>query len=83
MNNNNTKTTNKSFVESFKSIEQNLIARYCIQRELDFINEFVKYVDNTRNLDLAHCVVREITSTKDVILKLINEYEADNKEKID
>lgn len=80
----NTKTTSKkSFVESFKSISYNLELRYNVNMHLDFINEFIKFADNTRDADLMNSILDIIHDAQDSILNLINNYEHENKHKED
>lgn len=75
MNNNNNNQTTKSFVNSFQSISKNLAIRYSINMHLDFINEFIKFADNTRDIDLQGAILTEIELAESAIIDIINKYE--------
>ena len=75
MNNNNNNQTKTSFVDSFNNIAQNLATRYSINMHLDFIQEFIKFADNTRDVDLLNSILCKITDCEDSILDLIHNYE--------
>lgn len=78
METNNSKPT--SFVDSFKSVSKNLETRYSINMHLDFIQEFVKFADNTRDIDLQDSILRTIVDCENLIIEIINDYERTNKE---
>lgn len=80
MNKNN--ITKKSFVNSFKDVSENLAIRYSINMHLDFIHEFIKFADNTTDLDLQDSILCEIQSCEQNILKLIEYYENNHSENI-
>ena len=82
-NNNDINQLSKSFVDSFNSISKNLYVRYDINMYLDFINEFVKYADNTRDIDLQNDIRSVIIDAKNQILNYISLYENRNKENND
>lgn len=82
INNNNNNNDKKSFVDSFKNVAKNLAIRYTINMHLDFINEFIKFVDNTRDINLQDSVLEVIQRAESEILNIINDYERDNKEDI-
>lgn len=81
MSNNNNNNTVKSFVDSFKSVSNNLAVRYSINMHLDFINEFIKFADNTRDIDLQKSILTEIQCAESAIINLINIYEDENRNK--
>lgn len=85
MNNNNNNPANNSFVDSFKSVSKNLAIRYSINMHIDFINEFIKFADNTRDIELQSLILAEIQHAEENILNFIKtfENERDNKENID
>ena len=74
-NNNNNNLTNKSFVKSFNDIYPNLLSRYQINMYLDFINECIKFADNTRDITLLHNIHEIVYKTYKEILNIIEEYE--------
>lgn len=80
---NNKTNTQTSFVESFKNVSKNLAVRYSINMHLDFIQEFIKFADNTRDLDLQESILSEIQLAESAIISIINDYENRNKENID
>lgn len=84
-NNNNNNQSQKSFVDSFNAIQMNLRGRYAINMHLDFINEFIKFADNTRDISLIDSILNVISDTQNTILNLIKDYENErnNKENID
>lgn len=79
---NNNTTTQKSFVESFKGVAKNLAIRYSINMHLDFIQEFIKFADNTRDIYLQNSILDEIQRAESEILNLISDYERDNEKDI-
>lgn len=81
MSNNNNTTTKKSFVDSFKDVSNNLATRYNINMHLDFIQEFIKFADNTRDFDLQNAILTEIKDCECEILNLISDYEHDTSNK--
>ena len=81
MNNNNNPSTQKTFVDSFKRVSKNLATRYTINMHLDFINEFIKFADNTRDLELQETILSEIQLAESAILSIINNYENENRNK--
>ena len=74
-NSNNNNQNQKSFVDSFNAIQINLRGRYAINMHLDFINEFIKFADNTRDISLIDSILNEIVDTQSRILNLIKNYE--------
>lgn len=82
--NNNNNTARKSFSNSFDSVKSNLVLRYSMNMHMDFINEFIKFADNTRDAKLQDKILTEIERAENNILTLINSYEneRDNKENI-
>lgn len=81
MKNHNDNISSKSFVESFLSVSQNLSIRYSINMHLDFIQEFIKFVDNTRNAELQYAVLAKIQAAESDIINLIKNYEDERKDK--
>lgn len=84
-NNNNNNQSPKSFADSFMSVSSNLAIRYSINMHLDFIQEFIKFADNTRDIDLQNAILTEIQDCEHEILNLIRHYEfnTQHKENID
>lgn len=81
-NNNNTNNNTKmSFVDSFKNVSENLALRYTINMHLDFIQEFIKFADNTRDINLQESILSEIQKCEQFILNLIKFYEDENNNK--
>ena len=82
---NNNISTQKSFTDSFKSVYDNLSTRYSINMHIDFINEFIKFADNTRDIDLQKRFLNIIENCEHRLLNFIKEYEneTNNKENID
>ena len=78
-------TNNNSFVDSFNNILPNLAIRYDINMHLDFIQEFIKYADNTRDSYLLGLISAVIHDAQGQILEIIKRYEneRDNKENVD
>lgn len=83
--NNNNNSVKQSFVDSFKSVSKNLAIRYSINMHLDFIQEFIKFADNTRDIELQDAILSEIQLAESAIITLIKNYEDErkNKENID
>ena len=79
----NNTTPKQTFVDSFKSVSKNLAIRYAINMHLDFIQEFIKFADNTRDIELQDNILIEIQRCEESIINHINNYERDNKENID
>lgn len=75
MNNNTNNQSMKSFVDSFKSVSKNLATRYSINMHLDFIQEFIKFADNTRDIDLQDAILAQIMICEDNIINIIKNYE--------
>lgn len=75
----NNTTTQKSFVDTFNGLAKNLAVRYTINMHLDFINEFVKFSDNTRDLELLNAVLDQIQLAESSILNIIKCYEDESK----
>lgn len=75
MNNNNNNQNQKSFVDSFKSVAKNLATRYSINMHLDFIQEFIKFADNTRDIDLQDAILNKIMICEENIINIIENYE--------
>lgn len=78
MNNNN--SSKLSFVNSFNNVSKNLAIRYSINMHLDFIQEFIKFADNTRDIDLQNDILEQIQTCEHYIINLIQNYEDSNKE---
>lgn len=76
-------SNNKPFNVAFRDIRPNLEKRYAIRREMDCLNEFIQFVDNTRNLDLQSLIYEEIMELNSTILNYITNYENRNKEDVD
>lgn len=81
MNKNN--ITKTSFVNSFKDVSKNLAIRYSTNMHLDFIQEFIKFADNTRDIELQDSILSEIQSCEHNIINLIENYENNHKKNID
>lgn len=83
---NTTNTPNKqSFVDSFNDILPKLSIRYDINMHLDFIQEFIKFADNTRDSNLLGLISAVIHDAQGEILEIIKRYENErnSKENID
>ena len=78
---NNNKTPKQSFVNSFKSVSKNLAIRYSINMHLDFIQEFIKFADNTRDIELQDSILTEIQNCEEHIINIIKFYEDERKDK--
>lgn len=76
----NNTPTKMSFVDSFKNVSKNLAIRYSINMHLDFIQEFIKFADNTRDIELQNDILEQIQTCEHYIINLIQNYEDNNKE---
>ena len=72
----------KKFTESFSEIYPTLVMRYSTRRELDVLNEFIQFIDNTREGDLQSLVMDKLMDLNHSIYEIITAYENGEKEDI-